>query len=297
MLKALKSLIGAVRGSGDATPPDAPSVPAPSAVHRTKGPLETEEDVVPYKHTPAGELTLHIVTPRSGFKPQAGRPCVVFFHGGGWRRGSTRQFLPFATLMAQRGLVGISAEYRLIEDELNAIPVEGIADARSVMRHVRAHAAELGIDPARIAAGGGSAGAHLALMTALGGASLDDPADDLTVSAQPAALLLLNAPFDFDAYESQVPLEERRRYSPQHLVTAALPPTLVMHGTRDKVIPFAQVPAFEAKAREVGAPSVRVVPFEGRGHGFFNRGKGEPGDTLLVAKEMIGFLRQLGWAT
>jgi acetyl esterase/lipase len=288
VLKTLKNLIGAVRGGGDATARPSTSAPAPSAVHRTKGPLETEEDVLPYKHTPAGELMLHVVSPRSGFTPAAGRPCVVFFHGGGWRRGSARQFLPFATLMAQRGLVGISAEYRLIEDELNAIPVEGIADARS---------AALGIDPARIAAGGGSAGAHLALMTALGDASLDDPADDRTVSAMPQALLLLNAPFDFDAYESQVPLEERRRYSPQHLLTAALPPALLMHGTRDKVIPFAQVPAFEAKTKQVGAPAVRVVPFEGRGHGFFNRGKGEPGDTLLVAKEMIGFLRQLGWET
>jgi len=37
------------------------------------------------------------------------------------------------------------------------------------------------------------------------------------------------------------------------------------------------------------------VPFDGRGHGFFNRGKGQPGDHEQVGEQMLQFLRHLGW--
>jgi len=64
----------------------------------------------------------------------------------------------------------------------------------SAMRYVRSHAAELGIDPQRIAAAGGSAGGHLAAFTGLV-PGLDDPKDDLAVSAKPNAMVLFNPVF------------------------------------------------------------------------------------------------------
>ena len=69
------------------------------------------------------------------------------------------------------------------------------ADAKSALRYVRAHATELGIDPQRIAAAGGSAGGHLAAFTALVD-GLDDPQDDLAVSCKPNALVLFNPVFN-----------------------------------------------------------------------------------------------------
>ncbi len=64
-------------------------------------------------------------------------------------------------------------------------------DTKSAMRWVRSHAAELGIDPERIAASGGSAGGHLAAFASMV-EGIDDPADDLKVSPRGNALVLFN---------------------------------------------------------------------------------------------------------
>jgi acetyl esterase/lipase len=246
-----------------------------------------------YKQTNARALHMTIVRP-AGTDPAPGRPCVLFFHGGGWRRGTPQQFLPYCTLLAQRGVVGMTAEYRLLEGVNDEVPVHAVADARSAMRWVRVNAGRFGVDPARIAAGGGSSGAHLAVMAAMN-SPVDDAADDLSIDPRPAALILLNPPCNFDAYASSVPITQRRLYSPFHLLDDSLPPTLMLHGTADRVIPFSQITEFQLRARSVGARQLKVVPFEGRGHGFFNRGKGEPGDFMRSAVEIGHFLGGLGW--
>ena len=281
----------------ESAPPELVPAPAfvaavaiePSAPTR----LTVSEEVVAYKLTSVRALNIHVVRP-AGTDPASGRPCLLFFHGGGWRRGSAQQFLPYCRLLAQRGIVGMSAEYRLLDGEEDEIPVDAVADARSAMRWVRQNARRFGCDPARIGAGGGSSGAHLAVMTAMK-SSVDDVADDLGVDPRPAALVLMNPPCNFDGYASAVPIAARRLYSPYHLVDDSLPPTLMLHGTADKVIPFSQITDFQERARSVGVKQLKVVPFEGRGHGFFNRGKGEPGDFMRSAQEMGGFLRGLGW--
>ncbi len=252
----------------------------------------TEETVV-YKQTTRGDLQLHVMRP-TGTAPAGGRPCMVFFHGGGWRRGSSNQFRAFGAMLAQHGIVGMSADYRLLETEERLIPVDAIEDARSAMRFVRKNAARFGCDVARIGAGGGSAGAHLAMMTAVK-SPVDDAHDDLTVDPRPAALILLNGPVNFDEYPSPVSVEERRRFAPYYLLDGTFPPTLMMHGTADKVVPYRQVVEFHDKAKKLGVPNFYLVPFEGRGHGFFNKGKGQPGDWDRAAHEMLVFLHGLGW--
>jgi acetyl esterase/lipase len=252
----------------------------------------THETVV-YKTTDRGPLRIEVYKP-AGVAPASGRPCMVFFHGGGWRRGSTRQFMAFSTLLAQRGVIGMSAEYRLLQEDDGAIPIDAVEDARSALRWVRSNAARLGCDAGRIGAGGGSAGGHLALMTAMKGA-VDDPKDDLAVDPRPEALVLFNAPVNFDDYPSPVPIAERRKLAPYYLVDATLPPTLMMQGTRDQTVSYKQAVAFRDKAKELGAKDVTLIPFEGRKHGFFNKGKGEPGDFDASASDMMDFLHRLGW--
>jgi acetyl esterase/lipase len=252
------------------------------------------ERTVAFKHVGDRALEMTVFRTDEPGPPDEARSCIVFFHGGGWRRAATRQFAPFATELAYRGIVAMCAEYRLLADGED-VPREAVADARSALRWVRANARELGIDPDRLAAAGGSSGAHLALMTALGQGELDDPSDDLAVDPGPDALILLNAPLDFDDYVADVSIDERHRYSPHHLLTAALPPTIVMHGTEDPVIPYRQVTRFKAHADELGVTGLHIVPFLGRTHGFFNKGKGESGDYQRVLGQMGEFLEQLGW--
>ena len=121
-----------------------------------------------YKKAGDRELRLHIEKP-ADWKATDQRPAIVFFFGGGWVGGSPEQFRPQSEYLATRGMVGIRVEYRTIAKGDKGPPLVCCADAKSAMRYVRSHAAELGVDPARIAAAGGSAGGHLAAFTATRG--------------------------------------------------------------------------------------------------------------------------------
>ena len=114
------------------------------------------------------------------FEPAAKRtkplPAIVFFFGGGWTGGSPTQFEPQSRHLASRGMIAIVADYR-VKTRQDAKPADCVSDAKACVRWVRANAARLGIDPERIAVGGGSAGGHLAASVAtLPG--LDDAKDD-----------------------------------------------------------------------------------------------------------------------
>ena len=139
-----------------------------------------------YKTVGETKLNLYIFAPSAA----SNAPAVVFFFGGGWTSGSPEQFEEQCRYLASRGMVAITADYRVASRQ-QAKPTQCLADARSAIRWVRAHAPQLGIDPQRIAAGGGSAGGHLAACTPLI-SEFDEPGEDAKVSAEPDALLLFN---------------------------------------------------------------------------------------------------------
>jgi acetyl esterase/lipase len=109
------------------------------------------------------ELGARIYAPRDG--PASGRPGVVFFHGGAFVLGDTYaeeyRCLRFA---GDAGCVVVSVEYRLAPEHPYPAAVD---DGRAAFDWTRAHAAELGIDPARLAVAGSSAGGALAAALAL----------------------------------------------------------------------------------------------------------------------------------
>jgi acetyl esterase len=94
----------------------------------------------------------------------AGRPTLVFFHGGGFVRGDIESHDPLCRrLAASGGFRVISVAYRLApEAKFPRAPLDAIAAIRSIDRH----AVTLGIDTARLAVGGDSAGANLAAVAA-----------------------------------------------------------------------------------------------------------------------------------
>ena len=111
------------------------------------------------------------------------KPAIVVFHGGGWAQGDAEWAFPRARHFSELGMVAVAAQYRL-SDQKAVTPIEAMADAKAVIRWMRANAGMLGLDPNRIAAYGWSAGAHLAASAAV----FDD--DDEDVSARPDALIL-----------------------------------------------------------------------------------------------------------
>ncbi len=252
-------------------------------------PLMAAETLV-YKKTGVRELRLHIEKP-ADWKATDKRPAIVFFFGGGWVAGLVEQFRPQSEYFAVRGVVGIRVEYRTLAKGDKGPPLACCADAKSAMRYVRAHAAELGVDPARIAAAGGSAGGHLAAFTAMVN-GLDDPADDAKISCKPDALLLFNPVFNNGPgqWGNERVGERFREFSPAHNITKAAPPTCVFLGDADKLIGVPVLREFEAAMKAVDVRCDAHV-YPGAAHGFFNK---EPYRSQTLA-EADKFLMSLGW--
>ncbi len=152
-----------------------------------------EPHLIGYKQTARRALFLHVFNPDAATFPGL-RPAIIFFHGGGWVEGDALRFYDQARHLAERGMVAVSADYRLGGTD-GTCPRAALSDAISAMRYLRSHAEALHIDPARIAAGGGSAGGQLAaaLVTSAG---FEDPADDAHLSYHPSALVLFNPVID-----------------------------------------------------------------------------------------------------
>lgn len=249
-------------------------------------------DTLVYKRVDGRELKLLVEKP-AGWQATDKRPAVVFYFGGGWVGGTPNQFAKQSEYLASRGLVGVRVEYRTIPKGDAGPPTVCCQDAKSALRYVRAHATELGVDPTRIAAAGGSAGGHLAAFTALVD-GLDDPQDDLRVSCRPAALVLFNPVLDNGPGQwGHARVGDRyREFSPAHHVTAAAPPTVLFLGDQDKLIPVKTLQTFTDALKAAGVRAELHV-YPGVGHGFFNK---EPhfAKTLVEADK---FLASLGWLT
>lgn len=244
---------------------------------------------VVYKTVGETKLKLHIFEP-AGHTASAKRSAIVFFFGGGWVGGSPSQFFPHCQHLAKQGMVAMSAEYR-VRSRNKTTPFECVQDGKSAIRFVRAHAAELGIHPDRIAAGGGSAGGHVAAATGTV-PGLNEEGEDLTVSAVPNALVLFNPVYDNgpDGYGHDRVKERWREISPMHNITKRMPPAIVFLGTKDKLIPVETARSFKAKMQEAGVRS-ELMLFEGKPHGFFNHGRGGNVDYRKTVAAMDKFLR------
>ncbi|CAN5386666.1 alpha/beta hydrolase [soil metagenome] len=249
-----------------------------------------------YKEVDNRKLKLYVLTPPKG-KATDHRPAIVWFHGGSWVKGGPNAFNVQSQYLAGRGMVCIQVEYRLLPREAREAPIICVEDARSAMRWVRSHAAELGIDPDRIAAGGGSAGGHLAAACALI-EGFDDPQDKADVSPKPAALVLFCPVIDTGSkttWGRNTFKEHADELSPAGHVNPKAPPTLLMIGTADRLIPVKTIEAFAEKMKAAGV-RCEIRLYQGQPHGFFNPKKGTSNpftyETLL---EVDKFLNSLGW--
>jgi len=246
----------------------AQSKPAQSKPAQSK-PAPTRSLV--YKKIGDVELVLHLFEPE-GHTAEAKRPAIVFFFGGGWVGGTPSQFYPHCDALAKRGWVAASAEYR-IASKHKTTPFECVADGKSAVRYMRAHAAELGIDPEKLCAGGGSAGGHVAASVGVIPGH-EEPGEDTKVSSRPLALVLFNPVIDTSkkGYGYNKLKERYRELSPVEHVDESDPPTLIFHGEADTTVPYANVVDFAARMKKAGN-ECEVMNFPGAKHGFFNYGR------------------------
>lgn len=221
-------------------------------------------------------------------------PAIVFFHGGGWRRGTSSQFDNQGRYLAERGMVVIQADYRVIMRD-SITPFECVMDAKAAMRWVRKNAKGLGIDPNRIAAGGGSAGGHLAAACGhLKG--LEHADEDLSISSKPNAMVMFNPVFDNgpNGYKYEWFNEQYTNISPVHNVKKDDPPALVMLGDNDENISVTSANYYKQQMDSAGNKCITKV-YVGQKHGFFNPSKGGYEMYAQTVYEMDKFLSDLGY--
>jgi acetyl esterase/lipase len=241
-----------------------------------------------YKKVKEVELKLHVFQP-PGFKMSDKRPAIIFFFGGGWNGGMPSQFYPHCKHLASRGMVAISAEYR-VKSQHKTTPLECVKDGNSAIRWVRTHAGKLGIDPKMIAAGGGSAGGHVAAATGMTKEVFEE-GEDTKVSSRPDALVLFNPVFDNGpkGYGHDRVKGYWKKISPMHNLDKTTPPTIVFLGTKDKLIPVATAEKYRDIMKKNGT-RCDLHLYEGQPHGFFNKAKYR--ETVLG---MDRFLAELGF--
>jgi len=206
-------------------------------------------------------------------EPGAGRPTIMLIHGGAWRAGDKDAYTDAAERYAAAGFVAATINYRLVPTGTYPAAVQ---DSLCALSFLRANAAEYGIDPARIAVSGYSAGGQLAAVL---GVDSQNPAHQPDCSwgptAPPAAAIPADGVYDFTGNshgwvadflggsEEQVP-ENYRNASPMLNVTAGAPPFLLVHGRGDPV-PIEGAEELARLLREVNVPT-RLLDLGGSGH-------------------------------
>lgn len=223
-----------------------------------------------YTHAATGSaaaipLHLHLIVPRGA--PDQRFPLLIYLGGGGWRVSSPERHLPELAWFAAQGCVVASVEYRTTAN--SRFPAQ-IEDVKTAIRFLRKNSAAFGIDPRFVHLMGGSAGAYLAAMAALtGGTDRFRGTDWPDQSDAVTSAVCLYGLFDFLAYrepllaraDSALPLqlflpdtgeETLRSASPLSYVREDTVPFLLLHGTRDRMVPWTQSSAFHDKLRQAG---------------------------------------------
>ena len=248
---------------------------------------------------PRQKLDLLLPKERKADKPL---PVIAFIHGGGWRGGDKRSGIGrLAPFVAGGEFAGLSIGYRLSGD---ATWPSQIHDCKAAIRWIRANAKEYHLDPERIGVWGSSAGGHLVAMLGVSGSStalegnvgahLDQdssvgcvvdffgPSELLTMGDHPSKI-------DHNAADSPESLlvggalqehkERARSASPIAYVTEGDAAFLIVHGTKDQLVPYQQSVDLNQKLVAAGVPS-NLITVDGGGHGNFGAATGEIQDLV-----------------
>jgi len=235
--------------------------------------VEITPDVV-YGHKDGLALTYDVLHPSA---PSNGA-AVIYMVSGGWvSRWSQPETLATRGLFAELAMKGFTAFVVRHGSAPRFKVPEAIADIRLAVAHIREHASDFGVDPRRLGITGGSAGGHLSLAVGLRAEGPDGSPDAPAAERvnQLAAIVAYFPPVDlrgivgpndrFPALDFDAELAIGA--SPILFVTEDDPPTLLLHGDEDGLVPLSNSERMHAALTEAGVET-EFVTFPGAGHGF-----------------------------
>jgi acetyl esterase/lipase len=256
----------------------------------------TDEVIYGRKHGMA--LTMDVFVP-SEKQNGAG---IIMVASGGWYSSRAGIFVQAARVYLDRGYVVFGVVHG--SQPKFSIP-EIVGDMHRAVRFIRTNASSYKVDPNRLGITGGSAGGHLSLMQGTAGDAgnpeAKDPVDRVSSRVQAVACFFpptdfLNygkpgekalgdgilenykAPFDFSSFDETASRYERindeekrvaigREISPVYHVTKDDPPSLIIHGDADKLVPIQQARLIIDRLTELKVPAKLVVK-QGAEHGW-----------------------------
>jgi acetyl esterase/lipase len=211
--------------------------------------------------------------PRGGAKAAGARPCVLVIHGGAWSAGNSRQLPELNGVLARKGYVVASMNYRLAPDHRYPAPVRDVAAA---LNFLRTHAARWHIDTTRFVLLGRSAGAEIALMAAYtlptgmdrdgntapgsgirGVIDFYGPTDMVWGYSAPASRLVMDSRKIMEDYlggSYQMVPDQYTASAPLDAVAPHAPPTLLIHGRNDVVVAYEHSVRLDARLTELRVP-------------------------------------------
>jgi len=252
--------------------------------------IVVHEDLSYSKEDP--DLKMDLFLPR---ETHANVPCVVVIQGGGFRAQDGQRFRPFARYLAEHGFAAALIAYR---GRPGHTYQSTISDTKAAVRYVRKISHQYSIDPQRIGAMGGSAGATLAVFLAVTGdmERFEGDGGHTGYSSRIQAAVAYAGVYDFVArYKAEQQIRTKahvdrkkktfkewigpafQRNKQPWLDVSAInhvdkqdPAVLFMHGKRDRLVPWMQSRIMYERMKDAGVES-RVVYYATKGHGFWNR--------------------------
>jgi acetyl esterase/lipase len=212
-----------------------------------------------YKQVDGKALELSVFLPEGYASSTERFPTFVVFHGGSWAVGEANWHYPDCEYWSRRGMIAVSVDYRLSKRDGVQVPLECVKDAKSAVRFLRKHAAELKVDSDKMVIAGGSAGGQLAAaMATLTAPFTNDACYDLSISCEPNAVILYNP------YFRCAPA-----LSPPNFLRPGLPPFITFLGDQDPAISVASLEDFHNQLKAYGGDSEYYVAKGGK-HGLCN---------------------------